>query len=434
MPPLVVLITAWLLLIVYAFPGQITQDSLDHLVEARTGVYTDGHPPVLSLLFKVADTLIAGPFGMLVLQATLVLAGLYLVMRRVFSQRRAAWISAALFVFPPVMLPLAVIWKDCLMAGFLLLGVGGLLGSSRGVKLAGLAAMFAATAVRYNAPAATLPLIVMLFDWTPGIHWVKRYGLATLAWLAITLAAFGINGALTDKKMHLWHASLGVFDIVGTLAHVDEDIPDAELQQLFAGSELHTPKDLHATARALYNPREYIAIIVGNRAMWTLPLYGPDPAPKPQRDAIERAWSTLVKRYPFAYLEHRLNVMAEVLWLTSPHPGAVPARGVKFPEIAMGHGLGVGWSRLQMFETRWLKRLDLYTPLFTPWVYVVLALILLPLARRQRDVLALLLSGLVMEGSLLLFAATRDYRYSHWMIVATCVAIGIVTARRARAT
>ncbi|MGN6106573.1 MAG: hypothetical protein ACTHU0_15815, partial [Kofleriaceae bacterium] len=347
LPPLVVLGLAWLWLIVYAFPGLMTQDSFDHLREARDGIYSDGHPPSINLLWKIVEYVIAGPFGMLVIQSVALLAGLYLVLVRTFSPRRAAWLSAALFVFPPIMLPMAVIWKDCLMAGCLMLGLGALLSPRRGVRIAGLLAMSAATAFRYNALAATLPPIVLLFEWRPGAHWLRRYALATAAWLAMTLAAFGLNRALTDRPMYIWYSSLAVYDIVGTHAFLDEDVPDDQLRALLEGSELLTPRDIHATMRALYSPRDFLPIINDQtRAMWRLPINGYEPAPEPQREAIARAWWDTLSGHPLAYLEHRLSVMAEVLSLGRSSPASViTRREVKYPDYAHQLGLGTGWSK-----------------------------------------------------------------------------------------
>src|SRR4051812_42209470 len=88
-PPWAVVAAGWGYLLVYAFPGIMTQDSFDHLREARDGLYSDAHPPAVNLLWSVTDYAIAGPFGMLVIQNTCFLAGLYLVLRRVFGPRGA---------------------------------------------------------------------------------------------------------------------------------------------------------------------------------------------------------------------------------------------------------------------------------------------------------------------------------------------------------
>ena len=72
------------------------------------------------------------------------------------------------------------------------------------------------------------------------------------------------------------------------------------------------------------------------------------------------------------------------------------------------------------------------TPLFTPSLYLALALVLAGFARRQRDVLAILVAGVAFELSLLLTAASADYAQSCWMIASTCLAAAMLVARRAR--
>ena len=47
-------------------------------------------------------------------------------------------------------------------------------------------------------------------------------------------------------------------------------------------------------------------------------------------------------------------------------------------------------------------------------------------------ILALLLSGILMELSLLPIAITPDYRYSHWLVICACTSLAMLVARRAR--
>ena len=434
-PPWAILGAGWAFLVLYAFPGQMTQDSFDHLREARAGVYSDAHPPIINLIWKILEFLIAGPFGMLVLQSGLLLAGLYAIFRVTFEPRRAAWWTTGVFVFPPVLTVMAVIWKDCSMAGLLVVAVACLLSGRRGVRLAGLAAICGATALRYNAFGATLPLVVLLFEWRPGMRWLHRYAVSAAAWLAATFAAFGINAALTDKPMHYWHSSLAVYDIVGTLANVDGELPDAELRAQLAGTELLVDHDIHATLRTVYTPRDFFPILNDPaHTLWKLPINGYEPAPQVQRDAIERAWWKMIEAHPWAYVMHRVAVMGEVLELRSTRAlGAVPRREFRYPAYAAELGLATGWSSAQHKLTRAMQWISRHTSLFVPWVYLVLTLALLPLAWRQRDVLAILLSGLVMESSLLPLAHSCDYRYSHWMVITTMIGCIILATRRYRA-
>ncbi len=425
--PGVILAVGWLFLIVYAYPGQMTTDTFDHISEARAGIYTDAHPPALNLMWKLCELVIAGPFGILIVQSLTFLLGLYAVMRRTFSPRGSAWAAAALFVFPPVMLPLAVVWKDALMAGFLMLGVGGLVDPRRSRKLGGLAALLLGTAFRYNAFAGTLALVLLLFEWTPGLHWIKRYAISLTAWLAITFGAFTCNARLTDQPMHFWYSSLAVYDIVGTLSHVDRDLPDAELEKLFEGTGLLVHHGIHARIRDLFDPRDFMPIVTDEKRMlWNLPVYGQTPAPEAQREAIGRAWQEIVTTYPGAYVRYRLDVLAEVLSFTRDRPaGVVQRRQLQRPEFAYSQAVPTGWSKLQNHLTYYMSTLWKVLPIFVPWMYVALALLLLPFTRKHRDVFALLASGLVMESSLVVLAPSPDYRYSHWLVI--CVCISVVT-------
>ncbi|MEJ7598256.1 MAG: hypothetical protein WKG01_10130 [Kofleriaceae bacterium] len=434
-PPWLVLGSGWLFLIVYAHPGLMTQDSYDHLREVREGIYTDSHPPAINVIWSVIEYVTAGPVGFLVLQATCLIGGLYRVFRITFEPRRAAWFATGVFVFPPVMLPMAVIWKDCLMAGFLVVGVALLCSPRRGARIGGLVMMFLATAVRYNAFGATLPLIWFLFEWTPGWRWWKRYPLALAAWFAVTFAAFFLNARVTDHQMHYWHSSLALFDIAGTLANLDQDLPDDQLQTLLAGTEIQATHDIHASFRALYNPRSFLPLVWPDRypPMWKVPINGYVPAPVAQRDAIERAWKQVLHDHPREYLVHRFVVFGHALGFSREQSDAgIVGRRVMWPEFAGKLGIGLESSKLQRKLTRPMVWLRDHTPIFTPWLYVVLSLILLPLGWRHRDVRALLISGLVIESSLLPLAQSPDYRYSHWMVICTVISVIVLTARRAR--
>ncbi|HEY4056469.1 MAG TPA: hypothetical protein VGM39_07660 [Kofleriaceae bacterium] len=424
---------AWGWFLLYSYPGFLTQDSFDHLNEARSRIYTDAHPPVIDVLWRWVDKLIAGTFGMLLLQSLLLLFGLYIVLRRTLGPRAGAWATAALYVYPPVMLPMAVIWKDCLMASSLMVGIGALLSERRWVRHVGLAALFLATAVRYNAAAATFAPILILFEAKEGLRWFVRYPVAVAVWLAITFTAFGLNVRLTDKPMYYWHSSLAVYDIAGTLIHVDPPPTDAEVEQLLAGTELRQHEDIVGHMHAAYSTTNYVTL-VGDKPtnLWNLPTGGTEPAPRAQRDAIAAAWKTTVFDHPGAYLVHRFGVFANCLGLSTRRiPGAFTAREPVWPDYTSEKlGLSTGSSSAQRALSEAAQWCVKALPIFTPWLYLVVLLALLPLARTQRLEASLLLSGLGLEASLVLLAPSSDYRYSHWMILATLTAAILLTARR----
>jgi len=439
LPPLAILALGWAVAIVYAFPGMMTMDSIQQLHEARDGFYTDGHPPAMAWIWRYVDKLIAGPFGMLVIQTVGFLAGVYLLLRRTLRSRAAAVAASLLFLFPPVLAPMAVVWKDCLMAGMFVLGAAALLDERRKLKVVGLAALTLATAVRYNAPAGTLPLIAILFTWSPPVAtWkarIARYALATAAWVAVTLAALGAGRALTDQPMHFWHSSLALMDTVGTLANADGTISDAELRDLFAGTEILVDHDIHAALRRQYSPKDFDPLIRGDGHLWDVPISGTRPAPESQRDAIARVFWTTVTTHIGAYLAHRSATMRHVLALPGgPAYSPVMMHRHQYKQYVADLGVGTAWTGLQSWMQRKAQWLATSTPLFRPWLYLVLAIALLPLCRGHRDAFALLMSGIGLEASLFILAPTPDYRYSHWLVVSTCIAIVMLVARRARRT
>lgn len=422
----------WVVFVLVGYPGVMTMDSFDQLEEARAGFFTDSHPPAMAALWSVIDRIHAGPAGMFLLHGTAFLVGLFLVLRRAMQPRTAAVVSVVILLFPPVLATMCVIWKDCLMAGFLLLGAALVFEPSRRLRVVALVCLVVATAMRYNAFAATLPLVVLGFEWRTDMRWLARYTLAAGVWLACTLVAFGINGLLTDRQMHFWSSTYALSDIAGTLAYVDEPIPDRELAPLLAPTEIRVDHDYHAALRAKYRPETFTQLIAGDDRLWSVPISGTVPAPAAQRDAIGTAWASIVFDHPGAYLQHRFVLFAEILGVRPKFQGAtVMRRRSQTPERLAAMNISSTTLPLQAPGERAMMFVAKRTGLFRPFIYAVISLALLALCRRDRDVLALLLSGLVMELSLLLLAGTPDYRYSHWMVVCTCVAVAMLIARRA---
>lgn len=431
--PCTVLAIAWLWLLLYGFPGQMMSDTFEHLAEARAGRYTDGSPPVYTLLVSWSDALFGGQVGLFLAQITVFVLGAYAVMRRLLP-RHAHWWALALCLFPPITTTMPIVWKDSLLPGLLLVGFAAILDERRWIRFLGLGALFVAIAIRYNAFAAAAPIVVLLFMWRPGQHWLKRTALAVTLWIAISGGAFIANSAMTDQKMYVWHSVLAPFDIAGTLKYVDGTIPDAELSRLLAGTGLRIEKDIHATIRARYRMRNFFPLVVPPDNVWDVPIRGYVPPPPAQRDAMERAWREITSAHRGAYLAHRFRVFRECLAFQHKTEGywAVPIRAFPYQSTAQREGISTTSSALQDTMTAAYASLWHATPMFEPWMYFVLAVVLLWPARKDRDVLALLLSGLGIELTLLFLAPSPDYRYSHWLVTSVTISVVVLVARRMR--
>lgn len=435
----VILSTGWALFLLYGFPGVLTLDSFGQLHEGRIWEFTDAHPPAMAAMWGVVDRLLAGPFGMLVIQSGTFLLGVYLLLCRAMRPLRAAIVACAILLFPPVIAPFAVIWKDCVMAGFLVLGTAALLEERRWIRVLGLACFIVATAIRYNAPAATLPLIGALMVWTQREYrsvWrriVVRYGLAFVTWVGVTAAAFGMNAALVDHEMHFWHSSLAVTDIAGTLAKMEEDLPDPELREILGPTGIRANTEIHDAVRAQWRAHDFMQLLIGDRRLWDLPLSGTTPAPEPVREAIENAWLEIVGENLDDYFEYRMHTFRRATgWTRHPVISMVIKREQQYPSLLAAMKIPKGSSDLQLAWERFNHRIALETPLFRPRPYLVLSVLLLLVACywRQRDAGAIFTSGILYQLGMFPVVLTPDYRYSHWMIVCTCVGLVMLFARR----
>jgi hypothetical protein len=162
-------------------------------------------------------------------------------------------------------------------------------------------------------------------------------------------------------------------------------------------------------------------------------MTGTTPIPAAQHQAIAHAWWTVITSHKLAYVRFRLETFGEVLGVFDHFLGATVIRHrSQHPEWLAELGLSSGQAVWQEKVERWFLALAKYTPLFRPHVYALLALLLLGFTRGHRDVFALLVSGLMLELSLLPLAQTPDYRYSHWLVTVTCISLIMLVARRAR--
>jgi hypothetical protein len=426
--PVTILAIGWVGILLYGFPGHMSYDSVGQLLEARAGVYTDGHPPAMAVLWRVVETVIAGPLGMLLIQTACFLAGAYLLFKQRMSPRAAAVTATMLLWFPPVSNAMSTIWKDSQMTGFLMLGTGLLVTAGRRAQLWGLAAVLVATMMRHNAFAMTFPIIGLLFVWNPAHRWWKRYAIAIAAWFAVTLSAQMITRALTDEQRFIWHQSLALLDMVGTLRNVP-DMTDAELSDLFDGIALRKSEGLHDAIRATHDP----AWTPVDNLWHATDSFFVRPRTADERAAVARAWRATVPSHLGAYLAYRWVVFRQLVQLTDVPLGS-PAY-IWFTDIQdlygsaaqIGHNAHPSGAQIALHEAMMAFG---STFMFHVYFYIFLALALVPFCLRDREALALVASALTSEAALFVLTPTTDFRYSFWLLLGTVVALILAIARR----
>ena len=124
-----------------------------------------------------------------------------------------------------------------------------------------------------------------------------------------------------------------------------------------------------------------------------------------ESDALSAAWKSAIAKHPGAYAMHRLGLFERELALGGTWKPVFDEFGDPDHLVVLHHratpsDLEVGW--------RAIVRATAATPLFRPWLYVVLAIGLLVVARRRRELRLLIASGLVCELTLIVSASSVD--------------------------
>jgi hypothetical protein len=404
----------------------MSYDSVRQLVEARSGEFSDAHPPVMAQLWRIIDWIISGSFGMFLVQSIGFVVGVNLLARRFTTPRVAAICTVALTWFPAVACVLAVIWKDSLMVGMLALGAGLLLSPTRSGRLWGLAALWLATATRHNALAMTMPLVVLGFVWDPRWRWWKRYLVAIVAWLLITYSARVATRALASIHEDLWHDALALYEITGTLRYLPKTMTDDEVRALLDGAKIKPTENLKARARPLTSGNYLASVVTAAHEFFETPKTDED------RAAIRRAWKNVVLGHPDKFLGYRWHASKQILQLSGDRgfPIYIWFSDIQDPTYSATRAQHNSYpSKVQGTLQGWMARAMSSPPLLV-YVYLFLSLLLLPFCLRQPFLLTLLLSGLSGESAILLMFPSPDTRYSLWMVICAVLTLFLLIAQR----
>lgn len=343
MSPRAILVVGLVGFLLYANPGYLSYDSIQQLLEARSGQRTDLYSPVMTWLWTAADWAIPGPFAMLLIQAACLLLGAYLLLARFMSERAAAICASVVLWFPAASSVMAVIWEDSQMSGYLLLGTALILSERRGVKAFGIGLLVLAAAMRESAFATTLPIIVLLLSWSATHRWWQRYALAVATWLVVVGLAFAANRVVT-----------------------------------------HTPK--------------------------------------PAVTVVDADFAARLDRFAKLLRLDDAGGSPVYIWFTDVQDLLGSAKRI-------GHAAAPSAVQAKLQSAMvWLGT----TWLFKPYVYLVLACLLLPLCLRDRRVATVCLSGIASEVVQLFLVVSPDYRHSLWLVIATVATAIILIATRAR--
>lgn len=410
---------SWLVLL---HPGFMSPDSAHQLSQARGGVLTDWHAPLMSILWMATDRIVPGPFGMLVLQTAILWTGLALLARRIAAP---AWAKVcfllSLAVAPPVLSIAGALWKDVLMAALATLAF-----AVADRRRAFWPVALLATMSRHNAiPAVAVAVLLHL---APERVDGRALARAALASALLFATALGFNALVVDEQTHPEQVFL-IGDFIG-ISVTTQTIPSVDACHKKAA----TPQ--RRRALPFDDDPKTKAVLVAAATQFK---YCADEAAS--RSLLER-WMSLVAEHPAAYLHVRSRLARQLLGIDEAPGNFMLVRSIYDPvrfglEPPPAPSTFQEWLGAELW--RWRDAL-----VFRPWLYGVLGIAAAVIAalRRRRAPLFIALSGLASECGLFLVAPSADYRYSYWLIVSaliatlwTCAeAVGalVVTARARR--
>ncbi len=244
----------------------------------------------------------------------------------------------------------------------------------------------------------------------------------------LVAATAGINRALTDYHQYP-QQSLFIFDLAGVAVRSGRaDLLDAaagRLPRVLRGRDSIALDAL----RAHYYPSTWtpLALEAGS------PLAMTDSAT--EVDALAAAWVRALREQPMAYLRHRAAVFRQVIGahrepLFAPVYFAIPESSPDHAMVSRNFRIDTDVSPLQWRLRSAFATLATWT-LYRPWPWLGLNLLVVAAAvwARRPAVAAIALSGLCYELALFFLAPSADYRYSHWLILATWAALAALAAQ-----
>jgi hypothetical protein len=405
------------------YPGYMSPDSVAQLGQARSGQFDAWHPPLMAWAWGLLDRWVPGPVGMLLLQNALFWSGLALAAATTLPGPRGAVAVMGVGLLPPVIALLGTIWKDVQMGAALTLATGLLIQSGRRggtlPRMAAVAALGYAAAVRHNAWLAILPLAAWL-AWQVarerGLFAPRAWAVAGGALLTLALqATVGLaTRAVLDGGPTYPLQDCFVHDLVAiSLASGRDELPAWEYHGTgTAPIEVQVRRYVPETVDTLvYAPRGYRHFTDGVRA-----------------SDLRLHWLDAVRRHPGTWLRHRWGIFSRLLGVEDSHLifwGGVDPNplGVVLRPSALNHSV--------MAVLRALER----TFLFRVWLWWAAGVVALGWAvrtgRATAGTWALVASGALYLIPFFVAAPSDDFRYAWWTVLTTLLALFSLRRRAA---
>lgn len=320
----VILLALLCLHLAVAWPGILSPDSIGQYAMAKSGVYSDHHPALMSFVWRYLDRILEGSGLMLALHLVMLYTGLWYFIRAVSARtvNHARWLCLALALipfFPGVLVYSLMIWKDVGFAYAYLLCAGLLTHAWVTQKRLSLlksvlffAVLLYGSAVKFQGQYIA-PWMLLWWSITSVVSWKAKAIRFVTSVCVFYAALFGVQKTLVPnaQQNHSWQY-VKLYDLAALSVYKHTPlIPEFTKKFNYTDEQLFT----------LFNHNSVDSLVYGEQAILRMGIT------ESERDEILSIWRREVIKLPHVYLIHRIKNLAYALLSTPGYQEILGALG-----------------------------------------------------------------------------------------------------------
>lgn len=399
------------------WPGYMSPDSLYQYQQSLSNELTDWHPAIMSKVWSIANLILQGPSGMLILQNLFLYSSLFILSKN-FTELRYRYAIISIGFLPWILNISGVIWKDVQLAFSLLLLFSMLkLPRSRLWYVFFTLLAFYSIQLRHNGFVAFIPLFFLLL--IPVKDKLKSFGIVVIS-ILLTLSAFTLSTKVTNEAFSVKKSEMIYY------------FDDLAYFSLVEGRSLIPTVPLEDIKTCAFDARggfpgygiDFCLRVLANRV---------DLDPKYLNNSLQKIWIQEIIQHPIAYIKLRMYMFNGILRAPGIQPYYVSNEGIVPNEFNIKASDNILVDARQSYIRFILQFFD-FVYRYAFWLF--LGLVQLMFLKTQKNIrdkdlqVGLTLSGLFYLFPYLILNAT-DYRYGYWTALSITVSIcltGIHTA------
>lgn len=415
-------------------PGGFSPDVEFALDKARSGYWRDLHPHGLTMAFWLTERLIMpGPLPLLTIQIVLFAAGIIGIFAASEPKKvkHNIVMSSLVFFFPPSFTLFGMLWKDILHASIYVFAICLALCfrklKDRYYRLISLYCCIILLAfgvfVRLNSSVAAFPIIIFTFwpkNLLPYIQLKKLILKLVLCTILVSIVLLMVHHACSDKPYYLASASMKRNE----LAYIAYKTGEAELLNFNTwanGLNFNMIQEIYneKTHSFHYSSSPFVRSMKLFKTPWIMD--------RRLDKEITKIWLKAIFFHPCIWIKYKINNFAGLLGISVGPEGQA---NLSTPEVGKTFGFRVTPNVIAFkFWSNFIEPMQ-QNILMQPWIYFLLAFMVaisayfLPFFNTAL-ILCLSTSAILMECSFGLLVSHYEFRWSHYMIIMSVLALGI---------